>query len=117
MTAPAAPAPTEGPATTTGVLVWLGITDPTDEIRATVHGVVAGVNAVVARWLPRPADGWPPDHVQGAVMLAGRVYRRKDSPAGVVPFGADAGAVYVSRNDPDVAMLLGLGAYAAPQVG
>jgi hypothetical protein len=34
----------------------------------------------------------------------------------VATFTAD-GAVYVQRNDPDVAMLLGLGAYAPPVVG
>jgi hypothetical protein len=49
-------------------------------------------------------------------MLAGRLWRRRNSPAGVESFAGDA-AVYVSRNDPDVAQLLGLGAYTPPAVG
>jgi hypothetical protein len=40
----------------------------------------------------------------------------QQSPEGVATFTAD-GAVYVQRNDPDVAMLLGIGAYAPPVVG
>jgi hypothetical protein len=47
----------------------------------------------------------------GAAMLGARLYRRRNSPEGVATFTAD-GAVYVQRNDPDVAMLLGIGAYA-----
>jgi len=78
----------------------------------------AAVNAVVRRWVSIPADGqrWPDDIVQGAVMLAGRHYRRRNSPGGVEAFGAD-GVAYVSRTDPDVAMLLQIGPYAAPVVG
>jgi hypothetical protein len=78
----------------------------------------AAVNAVVRRWLPVPAEGqpWPADQVVGAVMLAGRIYTRRNSPAGVATFGAE-GAVYVQRNDPDVAMLLGLGPYQSLAVG
>jgi hypothetical protein len=49
-------------------------------------------------------------------MMAGRLFRRRESPAGVAAFG-ELGAVYVMRNDPDVAMLLGLGSWAKPMVG
>jgi hypothetical protein len=45
-----------------------------------------------------------------------RFYRRKDSPAGFQLQGME-GAVYVSRNDPDIAQLLGIGAFAPPRVG
>lgn len=53
----------------------------------------------------------------GAVMLAARLVRRRNSPQGVAAFTEVGGAAYVSRIDPDVAQLLRLGAYAAPQVG
>jgi hypothetical protein len=50
-------------------------------------------------------------------MLAGRLYRRRNSPAGVEAFSDLGGAVYVQRNDPDIALLLRTGAYARPMVG
>lgn len=53
--------------------------------------------------------GWPavPDEIrQAALLLASRLYSRKDSPQGVA--GApEWGAVRVSRMDPDVEALLG----------
>lgn len=62
-------------------------------------------------WLP-----WPLRWVEGCNMLAARIYNRRNSPAGVATFGAE-GAVYVSRNDPDVAMMLAIGSYTRPRVG
>lgn len=57
---------------------------------------------VTARW------GWPvvPDEVQLATMLlAARLYRRKDSPQGVIG-SAEWGSIRVSRVDPDVESLI-----------
>jgi hypothetical protein len=57
---------------------------------------------VTARW------GWPvvPDEVAlAAQLLAARLYRRKDSPQGVISSG-DWGSVRVSRVDPDVEALI-----------
>lgn len=57
---------------------------------------------VTARW------GWPvvpPQIEMAARLLAARLYRRKDSPQGVIT-SADWGAVRVSRTDPDVHALL-----------
>lgn len=57
---------------------------------------------VTARW------GWPtvPAEIQMATrLLAARLYRRKDSPQGVIT-SSDWGAVRVSRTDPDVHALL-----------
>lgn len=64
----------------------------------------AGINSVqiTARW------GWPsvPDEVESAcILLAARLYRRKDSPQGVIS-SADWGSIRVSRVDPDVEALL-----------
>lgn len=73
-----------------------------------VQGPVGWVNSVnsiqiTARW------GWPrvPDEVaQAALLMSARLYRRKDSPQGVIS-SADWGSVRVSRVDPDVEALLG----------
>lgn len=113
-----------GPATTDAVAAMLRL--PADD--PDLPGVVSAVNAFVAR-LPfatnPPADPdadppepptWPDDVTQGANMLAARLYRRRNSPAGVESV-SELGAVYVQRNDPDVAMMLGIGGYAHPIVG
>lgn len=62
-------------------------------------------------------DGaWRDRVVLGATMLGARLFRRRNTASGVETFAGD-GAVYVSRNDPDIAQLLQLGAYAKPAVG
>ncbi|MFC4127388.1 head-tail connector protein [Nocardia rhizosphaerae] len=98
------------------VKAHLRVTDTTDD--DLIAGAVAAVNALVWRWFGTDeiaASGWPVDQAQGAVMLAARVYRRRNSPSGVEALG-ELGPVYVSRNDPDIAALLGLGAYERPTV-
>lgn len=105
------------------VKVQLGIDDTDDDTR--LEAIVDAVNVVVRRLpvaegitgdtvgdpdadppvMPSP---WPLDVRQGATMLAARLYRRKNSPMGVEQIGGD-GAIYVRRNDPDIAMLLQLG--------
>lgn len=115
--------PAEGPATLEGVRDFLRITDTTDDERITA--VVAAVNARVRTWPcseasanvtePEAAE-WTANVVEGATMLAGRLFRRRESPAGVAAFG-ELGPVYVMRNDPDVAMLLGLGSWGKPRIG
>lgn len=104
-----------GPALPDRVAVWLSMSGGADQ---DVVDTTAAVNAVVKRWKVSPAEGepWPDDTVRGAVMLAGRIYRRRNSPGGVEVYGSD-GATYVSRTDPDVAMLLQIGPYADPVVG
>ena len=49
----------------------------------------------------------------GAVMLVGRLWRRRGSPGGIDSI-TEAGPVYVARFDPDISRLLALN---APQVG
>lgn len=80
-------------------------------------GILDAVGAAVAAWtgIPTP-DLWSADVDLGAAMLAARLHRRRNSPAGVEAFN-DMGAVYVSRRDPDIAMLLGLGDWLKPKVG
>jgi hypothetical protein len=69
----------------------------------------------VSGWLPSSGRlqvtalwGWPavPDEIEQATALyAARLYRRKDSPQGVIG-GGDFGPVRVSRIDPDVEALI-----------
>lgn len=114
--------PEGGPATLENVKSYLAISDTRDDVD--LEAIVGAVNAVVRCWpcvkvAVSPADWDTPaagNVVRGAVMLAARLWRRKESPAGVEAFGSD-GAVYVAKNDPDVALLLGLGPYAPPMVG
>lgn len=113
MTAPTYPAA----ATVAAVKAHLRLTDTTDD--DIVESVVAAVNSLMWLWFGTPnvaAAGWAPHQVEGAVMLAARVYRRRNSPSGVESLG-ELGPVYVSRNDPDIAALLGLGAYERPTIG
>lgn len=114
------PAPLPAPACVdaAAVKLTLGIADADDD--DVLAPVVAAVDLVV-RSLPvadkaRGLEAWPANVTHGATMLAARLYRRKGSPEGVAAFGAD-GPVYIQRNDPDVAMLLELGAWAGPAVG
>ena len=73
------------------------------EIRSGAGWLYAGVKVqVTARW------GWPavPDEITTAAgLLAARLYRRKDSPNGIIG-SADWGAIRVSRTDPDVEALI-----------
>jgi hypothetical protein len=113
------PQPADEPTTTVAVKSQLSITDAADD--AAIDRCVAAVNVFVRRTEkarvvglvdPAPA-AWPADLIQGATMLAARLFRRRNSPSGVEAF-AVAGPVYVRRYDPDVAMLLDLD---APMVG
>jgi hypothetical protein len=61
-------------------------------------------------------DGWPDRIVEGAIMLAARLWRRKDTPGGVVPM-SDGGVAYIRRSDPDASMLLELGEHGKPAAG
>lgn len=113
--------PDDGPATIEKVKGQLKIADNADD--GALTDIVAAVNAFVrglpvVRRLDAAADPftWPANVPHGANMLAGRLFRRRNSPTGIEAFGAN-GPVYVNRNDPDVAMMLELGDYAKPAVG
>jgi hypothetical protein len=114
--------PPNGPTTVADVKELSRVTGTADDVR--LGRIVAAVNAWVLR-LPSAAvaDGvadWTAPGVQhiveGATMLGARLYRRKNTPDGVVSMGGESFA-YIARNDPDVAMLLGLGTWAPPAVG
>lgn len=116
--------PTAGPVTPAQLKAQLGVTDDIDA--AFIDRIAGAVSRKVRRWpvaaqaqqedVPEGDRQWPEDIAEGAMMLAVRLYRRRNSPAGVESFGAE-GAVYVQRHDPDIAMLLDIGSYAGPMVG
>lgn len=91
---------------------------PDGDATVALTELVDAVTALVASYHAAPAadDEWPPNLQLGATMLAARLYRRRNSPAGVEALG-ELGPVYVSRNDPDLAQLLKIGRYAPPRVG
>jgi len=112
----------EGPATEATVKANLNIAldDTADDKRLEL--TINAANSVVAALplvadLSADVDEWPGRIVLGATLLASRWFKRSNSPAGVVDLGGEAGVVYVQRNDPDIGMMLGLGAYARPSVG
>jgi len=59
---------------------------------------------------------WDADTRLGALMLAARLFRRRNSPNGVEAM-TDAGASYVSRYDSDIARLLRIDGFDTPKVG
>lgn len=103
------------PATLTGVRQYLKIKDTITEDDELIENVCYAVNSYLYT-----VKGFDHDYSdaekQGAVMLAARLYRRRNSPDGVQTNGQE-GTVYVMRTDPDVAMLLELGPYKRPKVG
>lgn len=108
----------DGPSTLATAKAWLNIDDNIDDQALTL--VVGAVNESI-RSFPvaqpvRDASEWPVKIQLGAAMLAARLWRRRDTPAGVEAFGG-LGVAYVRRNDPDVAQLLELDAQAKPAIG
>lgn len=97
------------------VAEWLGL--PPGHDTATLGLAVAAAEAMVTNrpWLAG-VDPWPADVELAAIQLAGRLYRRRNTPSGVEPFG-DVSAVYVARTDPDIARALRMGAHAMPTLG
>jgi hypothetical protein len=112
--------PVGAPTTLALVKIQLSIPAADDRNDLQLAQIVAAVNNVVRGMaVSEAAVGaleWPSRIVLGATMLAGRLFRRKNSPAGVEAFG-QLGAAYVMRNDPDIAHLLKLGSYQTPQIG
>jgi hypothetical protein len=122
------PLPATGPVTEPQLEALPSIGDDLEgEEAARLARIVAAVNSFI-RDLPiagkalrdtqeaADTDGWPDRIVEGGVLLGARLWRRKDTPAGVV--ASPNGPVYVRRNDPDIAMLLGLGdEHGKPRTG
>lgn len=113
----------EGPATGATVKAHLKIPSNDERDDAKLQTVIEAVNQKVVTFrivkelvIEEDTDAWPAHIVLGATLLSARLFKRSGSPAGVETFG-EGGVAYVQRNDPDIAMMLGLGAYKSPAVG
>ena len=98
---------------------FLRLPDPIPDVDADLLAdVCAAAEPVVARYRPDlgvdPA-AVPPDVYQGAVMLAARLYRRRNSPGGIESMGESV--TYVASFDPDLDQFLRRGRYRIPGVG
>lgn len=118
------PLPTGGPATLAGVCSELSLAavpspgQRLDQLTEAVAAANALVRAMPAAQVAAGAADWTgaENVTLGANRLAARLDQRRNTPLGYEAFG-EGGPVYVSRNDPDIAQLLGLGRYARPVVG
>jgi hypothetical protein len=101
------------------VHAWLKSKDtPADaaELAMVVAATVDYVDGLpVVRDSANPAV-WSASVKLGAAMLAARLFRRRNSPAGIEGM-TEAGTSYVARHDPDVSRLLKLDGSTAPAVG
>lgn len=82
--------------------------------------IVASVNAYV-RELPVVQNlaaeaAWPADVKLGAVMLAARLAKRRNSPNGIEA-ATDLNVTYTARYDSDISRLLRLDGHRMPAVG
>jgi hypothetical protein len=96
---------------------WLKIpvTDTADDV---LIGQCAGAaEPVVTRARPDAAADPTanPEAYQAGVMLAGKLVRRRNSPAGIESFGDSV--TYVAAYDPELALLLRRGSNRLPAVG
>lgn len=113
--------PDHGPADPARVRQLVGSDAPEAELMAARRAVdnlvrSSGTARAWAALYDTPPEAWPPRVVEGASLLAARIWRRRGSIGGVEAFG-DLGPVYVRRWDPDIATMLGMGASAGPRIG
>lgn len=85
-----------------------------------LNRVVAATNAFVGG-LPvvqhlAPGEKWPGDVQLGAVMLASRLIKRRNSIGGIEA-ATDVGVAYTARYDSDISRLLRLDSQQRPVVG
>jgi hypothetical protein len=104
------------PADVAGYLRLPEPTSPADQ--ELLIDVCDSAEPVVVRHRPDVGDDpatIPPDVYQGAVMLAARLFRRRNSPAGIESMGESV--TYVASFDPDLDQFLRRGRYRMPGVG
>lgn len=89
----------------TDVFDWLGTSTPTAEHLVQMQLVVDAVQAHVARFYDPPVLAPDADWRLGLIMQSARVWKRKDSPQGIIA-NDEFGVVRVSRLDADIAEML-----------
>lgn len=93
------------------VRAWLDARATDDAMTTAAKAVTAYVNG-----LPAGRGEWPESVLMGALMLAARLYQRRNSASGIEAF-ADAGTTYISRWDSDIGRLLQIDTFQRPAVG
>lgn len=94
----------------------LGTANTADPWLTTVCDAVNSFAAAYP-WLLDADDQPTPAAKAGCVLMAGRLFRRRNSLGGIETMGSEGAATYVARTDPDIARLLQLDQYATPKVG
>lgn len=105
---------------------WLDVEDVKEQLKIPaadttdddlIGRVAAAVEPIVTRARQDSAADpkASPDTYQGAVMLAAKVVRRRNSPAGIETFGDSV--TYVAQYDPEVSLFLRRGSNRMPGVG
>lgn len=108
--------------TTQEVATWLGMKSHEGDthLEAVVSATIDLVDSLPdAPRMPANEAGvraWAPRTHQAAVMLAARLYRRRNSPGGIEAM-TDGGATYVSRYDSDISRMLRIDGHTRPAVG
>ena len=96
------------------VTAWIGdILSPEDE--RVLEMIIEAVSVTVTKWHGDP-QGWSDRINLGAIMLAAHLWRRRATGGQAMASFQSAGAGYVSRHDPQAAMLLGLGGWESPVI-
>ncbi len=102
------------------VLDWMGHSAPTKpedlkNLELVVLAVIKYVESLPNIDLDPSGFYWAANTELGAIMLAARMYQRRNSPGGVTAVGDTT--TYVSRYDSDIARLLNLDSFMKPMVG
>lgn len=111
------PATTSTPGITEGeVTAWTK-----EPASANLTSVVAAVNSYVSglpvvQQVATDATAWPADVQLGAIMLAARLIKRRNSPNGIEA-ATDMNVTYTARYDSDISRLLQLDGHRLPAVG
>ncbi|MDN5666940.1 MAG: hypothetical protein L0G87_00925 [Renibacterium salmoninarum] len=95
---------------------WLKLKETDSDVRRVVAAVNAFLSSLPTIATTKDADGktvWAEQTSLAAVMLAARLYRRRNSPNGVEAL-TDSGASYVSRYDSDISRLLRIDGFTPP---
>lgn len=96
---------------------WLGAPVADDHLKKVVTAVNSYVDALPS--IDRTGDEgreWAANTTLGAIMLAARLYKRRNSPNGVEAF-SEIGTTYVSRYDSDIARMLHIEQFRRPRIG
>lgn len=104
--------------TTDDVAAWAGITVIGSQEQTILPLIVNAVNVYVDSLphIDREDTGvWAATTHLGAILLAARLYRRKNSPGGIESVGDSMS--YIARYDSDISRLLNIDTFRKPVVG